>query len=259
MEARVSAACIQFTVTLGDVDANLARVKEALRALAGDGVQLAVLPEMWSCGFDYRKLPELARETPRVLEEISALSAALGLTVVGSLPEPHGDKVYNTAYVVDRGSLAGSYRKMHLFTLMGEDRALDAGDSPMVVQTSVGAIGVLICYDLRFPELARRLTLEGAQILAVPGQWPERRRAHWLTLLQARAIENQLFVLGTNCCGTTGKLLFGGHSLIVAPRGELLAAAAGESCALTAELDLAEISRFRGEIDCLGDRRPECY
>ncbi|UFS71822.1 carbon-nitrogen family hydrolase [Geomonas sp. RF6] len=259
MEEKIRAACVQFTVKLGDVEGNLRHVKEALSCVAGEGAQLVVLPEMWSCGFDYRRLRAHAGQTSRILDDLLLLTERLGLTVVGSLPEPHGEKVYNTAFVVDRGALAGSYRKMHLFSLMGEDRMLDAGDFSLVAETSLGPVGVLICYDLRFPELSRRLTLEGARIIAVPGEWPQSRSAHWRTLLQARAIENQLFVLGANCCGTTGKLFFGGESLIVSPRGELLAAADGEEGEIVAELDLAEIAGFRGEIDCLGDRRPDCY
>src|SRR5512134_3297350 len=120
MERKVTAAAIQFNITLGEIDRNLAKAEAALRRVAAKGAQLAVLPEMWSAGFAYKKLPELAAQTPRVLEAIASLSAELGLTVVGSLPELVDGQVCNTAFVSDRGVLAGSYRKLHLFSLMNE-------------------------------------------------------------------------------------------------------------------------------------------
>ena len=259
MQNSVKAAAVQFTIALGDVEANLSHVKGALQRLALQGVELAVLPEMWSCGFAYRDLNLLAQRTPELLQELESLSRDLGMTIVGSLPEAHGAKVFNTAYVVDRGRLAGSYRKLHLFSLMGEDRALDSGAAVLVAPTSIGKIGVMICYDLRFPELARRLTLEGAEIIVVPGEWPKPREEHWRILLRARAIENQLFVVAANCCGVVGKLDFFGSSLIIDPKGEILAQGGYQSCEPVATLEAAEMENWRASITCLKDRRPDCY
>ena len=259
MQKPVKAAALQFTIALGDIDANLAHVTKTLRSLARQGVELAVLPEMWSCGFAYRELNDLARRTPELVALLSELSSELSMVIVGSLPEAHGDKVFNTAYLLDRGTLAGSYRKLHLFSLMGEDRALDRGDSILVADTSVGRIGVMICYDLRFPELARRLALEGAEIIVLPGEWPKPRDEHWRTLLRARAMENQLFVIAANCCGVVGKLDFFGQSLIIGPKGELLAEGGYQSCEPSALLDPAEMALWRESITCFKDRRPDCY
>jgi predicted amidohydrolase len=128
-----------------------------------------------------------------------------------------------------------------------------------VVDTSVGRIGVFICYDLRFPELARRLAVEGAEIIVVPGEWPKPREEHWRTLLRARAIENQLFVVAANCCGVTGKLDFFGSSLIIGPKGELLAEGGYEPAELVATLDFAEMQAWREQISCFKDRKPEFY
>ena len=259
MQKTIKAAALQFTIALGDIEANLAHVTRTLRRLAKEGVELAVLPEMWSCGFAYRELNSLAQRTPELVAQLTALSRELSMVIVGSLPEAHGAKVYNTAYLLDRGTLAGSYRKLHLFSLMGEDRSLDSGDSTLVAQTSVGKIGVMICYDLRFPELARKLTLEGAEIIVVPGEWPKPREEHWRTLLKARAIENQLFVIAANCCGVVGKLDFFGQSLIIGPKGEILAEGGYESCEPSALLDPIEMERWRESITCFKDRRPDCY
>ena len=255
----IKAAALQFNIALADIDKNLSHVTATLSRLAQEGVQLAVLPEMWSCGFAYRELNQLAKRTPELVERLKALSADLCMTIVGSLPEPHGEKVFNTAYVVDRGTVAGSYRKMHLFSLMGEDRHLDSGDSILLADTSVGKIGVMICYDLRFPELARRLAVDGADIIVVPGEWPKPREEHWRTLLRARAIENQLFVVAANACGVIGKLDFFGSSLILGPKGEILAEGGYQECEPTALLDPAEMVRWRESITCFKDRRPDCY
>ena len=110
-----------------------------------------------------------------------------------------------------------------------------------MVPTSVGRLGVAICYDLRFPELFRKLALEGAEILCLPAEWPKPRQEHWRTLLRARAIENQLFVAAANCCGVQGKLDFFGMSLLLSPRGEILAKAGRTDTELTRRL------RFRGD------------
>ena len=259
MEKTVKASAVQFTIALGDIEANLTHVRQTLRRLALEGVELAVLPEMWSCGFAYRELNALALRTPEILTELTALSDELSMVIVGSLPEAHGSKVYNTAYLLDRGVLAGSYRKLHLFSLMGEDRSLDSGDAVLVADTSVGRIGVMICYDLRFPELARRLALEGAEIIVVPGEWPKPREEHWRTLLRARAIENQLFVVAANCCGLVGKLDFFGQSLVIGPKGEILAEGGYRTGEPTALLDPAEMELWRASITCFKDRRPDCY
>ncbi len=259
MKLQVNATAIQFNIKLGDIDANVEHVRSAVARAAAQGCNLAVLPEMWSCGFDYKQLPELARRTPEVVEEMGRLSAEHGMVLVGSLPEPDGEKVCNTAYVLDCGRLAGKYRKIHLFSLMNEDRSFTAGDSWLVADTAVGKIGVFICYDLRFPELARRLALEGAEILAVPGEWPKPREEHWRTLLRARAIENQLFVVAANCCGVQGKLDFFGASLIIDHKGEILAEGGYQNGEPAAALDFPAMENWRQQIPCFRDRKPECY
>lgn len=259
MSRTVKAGAVQFNIRLGEVDANVRYVEDALRRLAAAGCTLAVLPEMWDTGYAYKELNELAQRTPGVVAELGRLSRELGMVIVGSMPEPHGEKVCNTAYVLDRGELIGTYRKIHLFSLMGEDRSLDGGDQWLVVDTSAGRIGVFICYDLRFPELARRLALEGAEIIVVPAEWPKPRDEHWKALLKARAIENQLFVVAANCCGIQGKLDFFGSSLIIGPKGEHLAEGGYEPCEISATLDFSEMESWRRQIPCFTDRKPECY
>ena len=259
MKRHLTVAAVQFNIQLGNVDANVSHVRTAVDRIAALGCKLAVLPEMWSTGYDYKQLNRLALRTPEVLQELERLSARHEMVIVGSLPEPHGDKVCNTAYIIDRGTVKGAYRKIHLFSLMGEDRALHGGESWVVVDTHVGRLGVFICYDLRFPELARRLAVEGAEIIVVPAEWPKPREEHWRTLLKARAIENQLFIIAANCCGVQGKLDFFGESYIIGPKGEILGQGGYDNCELIADLDFSHMESWRQQITCFQDRKPQYY
>ncbi len=256
---QLTCAAIQFNINLGYIDANLDKATAALQRVAQQGAQLAVLPEMWSCGYDYRNLADLASETPRVLEEIQKQCRKLNLVSVGSLPELEDGTIYNTAYVIDKGELVGSYRKLHLFSTMREDQFLGAGQQALVAKTSIGRLGIAICYDLRFPELFRKLALEGAEIICIPAEWPKPRQEHWKTLLRARAIENQLFVVAANCCGEQGKLDFFGLSQLISPLGNVLQIAGEEDCELVANFDFGEMEQYRAQIRTLVDRRDDIY
>lgn len=256
----IKVAAIQFNVKQGDVEANLAYVRQALERVAGQGAQLVVLPEMWSTGFAYKSLNELAEQTESVVAELQELSARHKFVIVGSQPEPAGDnRVYNTAHVIDSGEVVAAYRKLHLFSLLGEDKAFKGGDAWCLAETSLGKIGVIICYDLRFPELSRRLALEGAGIICVPAQWPKPRQEHWRTLLRARAIENQLYVISANACGQIGKLDFFGMSMVIDPKGEVLSDAGEQEGEIVAPLSWQTMDEWRGQIPCFADRRPELY
>jgi omega-amidase len=258
--SRLVAGCYQFRVHPGQVKKNLRQVEAALPWFADQGCRLLVLPEMWSSGFFYEDLPGMARETPFVLENLQHWCCRHDLVLVGSLPELAGSVVYNTAYVVDAsGEIAGSYRKIHLFVLTGEDRYFGRGAQALVCQTQVGQLGIMTCYDLRFPELARRLALDGAEILCLGALWPVARVDHWSLLLRARAVENQIFVLGCNGCGSEGKTIYGGKSALVSPRGVLLAEAEDHESKLLGTLDIDEMAEFRRQIPCFQDRSPGVY
>jgi len=252
------ATSIQFDITIGDVDANLSYVLAEIKRLSKEGVKLIVLPEMWSTGYAWRKLGKLSERTSEILGELKKASGK-GIVIIGSMPEKEGDNIYNTAYVIDSGRLIGKYRKIHLFTPMKEDYFLKAGNEPLLCNTSVGNIGVLICYDVRFPELPRRLALEGAELLAIPAEWPHPRLDHWRTLLKARAIENQLFVIAANRCGKQGMARFCGNSMIVNPWGEVISEAGEETSTIIADIDLSQVARYREDMPTLTSRRPGVY
>ncbi len=258
---KIKVGIVQYNVVRGNIDKNLRVVKDSLLKMGDAGASLVVLPEMWATGFDYDHLAELAEEMDKVLDEVSMLAADQNLIVVGTLPEKDvQNKIYNTAYVIHRNDgIIGKYRKIHLFSLHGEDKYFMRGNERLVCDTDVGKIGVMTCYDIRFPELARALALDGAEILAVPAQWPASRIAHWLVLLRARAIENQLFCVGANRCGKDEDIDFGGTSVGCSPTGDVFMVAKNEPMNLMGEMDLKEIDEFRKLIPCFEDRAPDAY
>lgn len=259
MVGRMKVAAVQFDIVTGQIERNLEAVLAALQRLRRHNVCLTVLPEMWSSGFDYRSLGQLAQKTPEVLETIARHPAALDMVVVGSLPEYCDGDVYNTTFVLDRGRIAGRYRKLHLFSPMCENRYMRAGNTALVVETAAGRIGVAICYDLRFPELFRRLSLDGADLICLSAQWPRPRQDHWQTLIKARAIENQVFMVAANNCGMQGKLDFFGNSMIVSPHGEVAAEGGDKPCEILAEIDGEAQQAYRQAIPAWKDRRPDVY
>lgn len=243
------AGFIQFDVKIGHWQENLAGVKKAIGGLQPPAGSLLVLPELWGAGFDYKKLAEHAEASSQLLAALVDEAAKYDITLAGSLPEAvlvgGVAAFYNTLYFVGRDGVLGKYRKQHLFAPMGENRYFTAGDSPAAANLPFGSAAGLVCFDLRFPELVRQQTGMGAKILVVSAQWPLARVEQWRTLLRARAIENQLYVVACNRCGATDGLDFGGHSMVVAPDGQiLLEALAEESCQLV-EVEPPRVEKLR--------------
>ena len=259
------AACVQFDVHRGEIEANVAAAVGGLEQAAAAGARLCVLPEMWSTSF-MTSFDEVTIKAAQAAETtLAELSARHNLVIVGSSFEAEDGAPYNCARVYDNGELTGSYRKLHMFSPNAEHRYYQAGKLPLLVQTSAGRIGVMIGYDLRFPELARYYFHAGAEILAIPAQWPETRSQHWRTLLRARAIESGLFVLGSNRTGQENSLkndeltAYLGDGRIVDPTGEILAAGSGDEGVLLAELELKTVRTLRRVLPIDRDQRPDVY
>lgn len=259
------AACVQFDVRPGDVAANSAAMRVGVEEAVAAGAELCVLPELWSTSFVANADERLVRASEAAENELRELSATHALVVVGSALEATDGQVFNTANVYERGELRGSYRKIHLFSPNLEHRLHGFGHRPCIAETDLGRLGVLICYDLRFPELARYYFRMGADVLVVPGQWPEARAQHWRTLLRARAIENEMFVIGCNRTGQepsqkNGEAMsFPGDGRIVDPTGEVLASGSGEAGAIVATIELRKIRTMRRILPLQRDQRPSVY
>ncbi|MCA9972040.1 MAG: carbon-nitrogen family hydrolase [Anaerolineales bacterium] len=252
----------QMDVALGQPELNLARVAQMAATAAAQGAELLVLPELWSTGYDLAHAEEHAAALDAgVFAATAVLTRDHRLAIVGScLADLGAGRVGNTAVLWDAGGqIRASYTKTHLFGLMQEDRYLTPGDALALVDAPWGATGLAICYDLRFPELFRRYALDGARLILLPSEWPYPRLAHWQTLLRARAIENQLFVVGCNRVGRDAANEFFGHSCIVDPWGETVLALGETPGVETAVIDLALVDEVRGRIPVFADRRPTLY
>ena len=240
-----------------DKEANLAAAAELVTNAAASGASLVALPEVFAWRGPQEREPEIAEPlTGRIGTFASELARRLGIWLVaGSILETAderaaGGRCYNTtALFSPDGTLAASYRKIHLFDVdvegriqVRESKTRLAGDSPCCVDTELGRIGLAICYDLRFPELFRGLAAAGAEIVVLPSAFTAPTgRAHWHTLVRARAIENQCYVIAPDQFGASSMGFENyGHSLIVDPWGDVMAdAGPGGPCVVTADLSAA--------------------
>lgn len=253
--------CIQLNVGFGKVDENFERAEQFIRQAAQGGAEIIVLPEMWNTGYALERLPELADENgERTQAFLSKLAKELAVHIVGgSVAIRVGEKFFNTMYTFNKeGELVGEYSKAHLFRLMDEHLYLQAGDKMnRFALEDVEAAGV-ICYDIRFPEWLRSHALQGAKVLFVPAQWPTPRIDHWKTLLQARAIENQCFVIAVNRISRKVEN-FNGQSMIIQPWGEVLWTGAADEELAIIDVDFAIVDEVRTRIPVYDDRRPNLY
>ena len=267
MRSRVIAAAVQLDAS-ADKSANLATAARLARGAAERGAVLVVLPEM----FFWRGAPSDERAAAETIpgpttDALAALAAELRVYLVGgSLLEaaPGTGRAYNTCPVFDsQGALIATYRKVHLFDVdisghvsIRESATRLPGTEAVVVPTDLGALGLSVCYDLRFPELYRTLSAAGAEIVCVPSAFTFPTGAHhWEVLLRARAIENEVYVVAPNQIGrgASGVANFG-HSLIVDPWGTPIARASNQETVALAEIDRDYLAKVRRELPCLEHR-----
>ncbi|MGW6362197.1 carbon-nitrogen family hydrolase [Streptomyces sp. NPDC055092] len=255
------ASLIQIRVD-DDESPNSRRLRAAsmVREQAGSA-DLVVLPELWTTGaFAYEAFATEAEplEGPTYEAMAKAASDAGVWLHAGTIPERDPDgPLYNTALVFSPdGELAAAYRKIHRFGFdKGEAVLMGAGEELVTVRLPETVLGVTTCYDLRFPELYRGLVDRGAETLLVSAGWPERRRAHWTLLAQARAVENQAYVLACGTAGTHASVPQAGHSVVVDPWGQIVAEAGAGEEVLTVEFDAAGVAATRERFPALKDRR----
>lgn len=256
-------ACLQMDMLLAKPEENFSHAAELVKRAMKDKPDVLVLPETWNTGFFPREnLQALCdRDGSRVKQVFGALAERYQVNIVaGSVSNVRGSKVYNTAMVFDRtGACIASYDKTHLFTPMGEDNYYTPGDRLCTFVLDGVKCGLIICYDVRFPELTRSLTVPGLDMLFVVSQWPKVRTFHLRSLTTARAIENQMFLVCCNSCGTAGQTVYGGNSAIIDPWGETVALAGETEEILTADCDLQILTNIRGSIPVFRDRRPSLY
>ncbi|MDR0841451.1 MAG: carbon-nitrogen family hydrolase [Christensenellaceae bacterium] len=257
-------SCVQMNMRFADTEYNFAHAQALIRQVfAGEHPDVILLPETWNMGFFAREgLAGLCdQDGRRTKQTFGALARELGVNIVaGSVANLKDGQPHNTAYIFNReGACVGEYDKTHLFSPMEENAYFRGGDSLCTFTLDGVPCGVIICYDLRFPELTRSLALKGIAVLFMVAQWPNARIPHMQVLTQARAIENQMFLACCNSCGANGKTRYGGSSSIIDPWGKVLAQAAAEECSITADCDLQCLEDIRSTINVFRDRRPEIY
>lgn len=245
------------------VEENFLHAEKLIGAAMKDAPDVVVLPETWNTGFFPKEnLPECCDDDGAAVKlRIGALARQYRVNIVaGSVSNRKGGKVYNTAYVFNReGTCVARYDKTHLFSPMGEDTAYEKGTRLCRFTLDGVSCGLIICYDLRFPELTRALALQGMDVLFVVSQWPDVRIRHLATLCAARAIENQCYVINCNACGAADTTRFGGHSAIYDPLGQALAQAGAQEELLTGLCDLSVLAAVRRAIPVFTDRRNDLY
>lgn len=249
-------AAVQLDIAWEDKSANFEAASRWIEAAAHAGARLVVLPEMYSCGF--------SMNTAGIEEPANGPSATFvaeqaqqhGIWVCGSVPERPGDasKPYNTLVVADPQGSTRRYRKIHPFTFAKEHEHYAAGSDFLTVDVDGLRCTFFICYDLRFAD-EFWTTAPSTDCYVVVANWPAKRRHHWTTLLQARSIENQAYVIGLNRVGEGGGLQYSGDSRIYDPWGEALATGAMRETLLLAEVDPAVVADARRRFPVLPDRR----
>lgn len=235
---------VQYRPAFGKVEENLSKVMEILKYIKEGSI--VALPEMWKCGFDYENLAEHAEKTEDVLEEIKRVSFERDLTLVGTYPLKLEGKIYNSAILVEKGKIVGVRHKIKLFPLYEEPKHFTPGVENPVFESCKAKIGILICFELRFPELSQ--SLRDADILIVPSMWGEKRKEHLKALSRARAIENQSFLMLSNAWGRVGEEEYAGHSAIYSPWGEVLAFSEKGDSILQVSVEKEQVRRVRKYI-----------
>lgn len=267
----VRVAAAQFAPKIADRAANLAAMLAMLDDAADQGVHLTVFPECALPGYCFDSLEEaLPHAEPVPGPAVAAMAGACarrGVYAAFGLLERDGDRVFNACALVGPGGLVGSYRKIHL-PFMGVDRFATPGDRPLAVLDAGGLrVGLHICYDGAFPEVGRALALAGADLLALPTNWPTQAVAQAVHLMPCRALENVVYALASSRTGAERGVGFVGRSSIAGPGGEVLAQAGpDETTLVVADLDLNRARTKRQvrvpgtqEIDRIADRRPAFY
>jgi predicted amidohydrolase len=255
-------AAVQHDIVWEDRAANFARLAPMIAGAVGLGAQIVLLSETFSTGFSMTPGIGEPEDGPSA-DFLRGQAAEHGVWVGGTCPEiapgtgggEDAHLPYNSFVLAGPEGTTHRYRKLHPFTHAGEHERFRAGERPVTVEVAGLRITPFVCYDLRFADVFWSAAA-GTDVYLVPANWPSPRRQHWQTLLQARAIENQAYVVGCNRVGTAGDgTEHVGDSRIVGPTGELLATASVVETVLVADADAAEVAATRDRFRFMADRR----
>jgi predicted amidohydrolase len=251
-------ASIQMAVVEDDKTATIEKAVGLVRK--AKGADLVILSELWNIGFMSfeRYVSEAEGRDGPTLSTFRDLARELKMHIhTGSFVEEDGGRYYNSSYLLSpEGEILGNFRKVHLFGFNSkETQILTRGEEVVVVETELGTFGLATCYDLRFPELFRRMVEKGTEVFLVCSAWPYPRLEHWVMLNRVRALENQCFLVSSNSVGLNRGSQFVGHSMIVDPWGIALASGGDEEAVVRSEIDLNELKSARERFPALADRQ----
>jgi predicted amidohydrolase len=250
-------ASIQMAVIEGDKTVTIANACDRIRQC--QGADLIVLPELWNIGFmsfDRYHSEAEDRGGPTLAAMIAVAREVKAYLHTGSFVEKEKGRHFNSSYLLSpEGEILANYRKIHLFGFNSrETQLLSPGHEVVVVNTPLAKIGLATCFDLRFPELFRKLVDRGAEMFLVCSAWPYPRLEHWLMLNRVRAFENQCYLVSSNSSGMNQGTQFVGHSMVVDPWGTVLAGGGDREITLKGALDLSEVARARKQFPGLAGR-----
>ncbi|MFN2542189.1 MAG: carbon-nitrogen hydrolase family protein [Chthoniobacterales bacterium] len=258
-------AAAQISCVLGDLDGNVGKIGEFATRAKSTGAALLVFPEMVDTGYSMPAIQKHARPWAKgALPQLQQIAKKLSISIIAGVSDRDGDRIYNAQVFVDRaGNVVGKYRKTHLVTAapLDERPVFTAGDEFVSCKIDNFKIGMTICYDLRFPEVCRKLAVEhGATLIVNSSAWPFPRVEHLRVLALARAMENQVYVVIANRVGTDDGVTLCGSSVIVDPYGVVLAAASADrEEIISAEISKEVVDLVRERMRVFDHRRPELY
>ena len=270
MKPKFKLAAVQIR-TETDVEQTLRKAEEMVAEAARSGAELVVLPEMWNCPYSKKYFHAVAdNDNGRSRDAMSSWAEDNGIILVGgSVPEKCGDKLYNTCYVFDEsGRQIARHRKIHLFNVdikggvrFKESNNFASGEDITVFDTSLGRMGVEICFDIRFPELCRAMAKRGAEIILCPAQFNMTTGPrHWELSVRARAMDNELFFVGASAARYEGfDYECWGHSTVADPFGMVLASCDEKEQILYCDIDLNEVDSVREQLPTFLHLREDVY
>lgn len=264
---KLTVTLAQMMVARANPEANVKKAESLISEASRRGSDMICFPEMWTTGFDWASNQRIATDQEKIIDRVAEMARQYRIWINGSMLALNEEgKVANTSILFDAtGKRAGTYRKTHLFTMFHEDDHMAPGNALCTVQTPWGLIGLSVCYDIRFPELFRTYALKGVKIQLNPMAFPYPRLQHWKVLIRARAIENQMYLIGTNQVGSEdfgsdGVITYFGDSTIIDPWGEtVVEAGEKEESLLTATIEIDKVDQVRSKMKVLNDRRPDLY
>jgi len=252
-------------IELGNPDANYKKITILTKKIMHqkEKPEVIVLPELWTTGYAFNQIEGVASlEGNEPADFLGKLSKQYGVWFVGgSVIASTSTGYVNRAQIINpNGKLVAIYDKVHLFGLMNEDKYFVNGKKISIFNINGITSSCVICYDIRFCEIIRKIALSEVKLLFVSAEWPHPRLDHWRTLLIARAIENQIYVVACNRVGKTGKNIFFGHSMVINPWGDVVAELHEEKeNIITVNINLTIVEKIRKEMPIFKDRRPEVY